>query len=154
DLVGRIVRTRPGDQKHPATRTFQALRIAVNAEFDEIAEGLAGAERVLKPGGRLVVVTFHSIEDRIVKRFLAARSGRERGGSRHLPISIESEQPSFHLINQRPLTPSNEELNANPRARSAKLRAAERTDAPAMPVDPVKLGVPMAGAVRGRGRGR
>ncbi|MEO0672162.1 MAG: 16S rRNA (cytosine(1402)-N(4))-methyltransferase RsmH, partial [Pseudomonadota bacterium] len=142
DLVGRILKSRPGDPKHPATRTFQALRIAVNAEFDEIAAGLSGAERVLKPDGRLVVVTFHSIEDRIVKRFLAARSGKTAAVSRHLPGSIESEQPGFQLINQRPLTPGNEEINANPRARSAKLRAAIRTTAPHRSVSPDALGVP------------
>jgi len=142
DTIEVAVGGRKGERIHPATRTFQALRIAVNAEFDEIAAGLSGAERVLKPDGRLVVVTFHSIEDRIVKRFLAARSGKTAAVSRHLPGSIESEQPGFQLINQRPLTPGNEEINANPRARSAKLRAAIRTTAPHRSVSPDALGVP------------
>ena len=130
-LVERVLGRKRNDPKHPATRTFQALRIAVNDEFQEIAIGLAAAEALLAPGGRLVVVTFHSIEDRIVKRFLADRSGRTAGGSRHLPEKVESELPSFQLVNQRPLTPNDDELGRNPRARSAKLRAAVRTDAPA-----------------------
>jgi 16S rRNA (cytosine1402-N4)-methyltransferase len=114
---------------HPATRTFQALRIFVNDELSELAFGLAAAERVLKPLGRLVVVAFHSLEDRIVKTFLAERS-RAPAGSRHRP-EIAAPRPTFRVLTPRPLTPDQSEVAANPRARSAKLRAAERTDAPA-----------------------
>jgi 16S rRNA (cytosine1402-N4)-methyltransferase len=114
---------------HPATRTFQALRIFVNGELPELAFGLAAAERVLKPAGRLVVVNFHSLEDRIVKTFLAERS-RRPAGSRHRP-EITAPPPTFRVLTARPQTPDASELAANPRARSAKLRAAERTDAPA-----------------------
>jgi 16S rRNA (cytosine1402-N4)-methyltransferase len=128
DIVARVVRTRPGDI-HPATRTFQALRIFVNEELDELQQALAAAERLLKPGGRIAVVSFHSLEDRIVKNFLGERS-KVSGGSRHLP-EVKQTAPSFDLLTKRPVTPGKEELAANPRARSAKLRAAERTDAPA-----------------------
>jgi 16S rRNA (cytosine1402-N4)-methyltransferase len=128
DIVGKVVRSKP-NEIHPATRTFQGLRIFVNAELDELHLALAAAERVLKPGGRLVVVSFHSLEDRIVKDFLAAR-GRPGGGSRHLP-EIAQAAPSFRILTRRPVTPDDAEIAANPRARSAKLRAAERTAAPA-----------------------
>jgi 16S rRNA (cytosine1402-N4)-methyltransferase len=128
DIVSRIVRGRPGDI-HPATRTFQALRLFVNDELHELEEGLMAAERVLRPGGRLVVVSFHSLEDRIVKTFLAGRSG-VGSGSRHLP-EIKLEAATFRTLTRRPVTPDDAETAENPRARSAKLRAAERTDAPA-----------------------
>jgi len=128
DLVARVVRSRPGDI-HPATRTFQALRIFVNAELDELHLALAAAERVLKPGGRLAVVSFHSLEDRIVKDFLNARS-RSGGGSRHLP-EIRHDAPSFRVLTKRPVAPGDAEVAGNPRARSARLRAAERMEAPA-----------------------
>lgn len=128
DLIGRIVRSKPGDI-HPATRTFQALRIFVNEELEELQTALAAAERVLKPGGRLVVVSFHSLEDRIVKNFLAERS-KTGGGSRHLP-EVAQTPPSFQLLTRRPVIAGDEEVAHNPRARSAKLRAAERTSAPA-----------------------
>jgi len=114
---------------HPATRAFQALRIFVNDELSELALGLAAAERALKPLGRLVVVAFHSLEDRIVKTFLAERS-RGPAGSRHRP-EIAAPRPTFRVLTPRPLTADQSEVAANPRARSAKLRAAERTDAPA-----------------------
>jgi 16S rRNA (cytosine1402-N4)-methyltransferase len=114
---------------HPATRTFQALRIFVNDELSELALGLAAAERALKPLGRLVVIAFHSLEDRIVKTFLAERS-RTPAGSRHRP-EIAAPRPTFRVLTPRPPTPHQSEIAANPRARSAKLRAAERTDAPA-----------------------
>jgi 16S rRNA (cytosine1402-N4)-methyltransferase len=128
DIVARVVRSKPGDI-HPATRTFQALRILVNEELDELERALAAAERVLKPGGRLAVVSFHSLEDRIVKTFLAERS-KSGGGSRHLP-EVAQQPQSFTLLTRRPVMPSDEETAANPRARSAKLRGAERTTAPA-----------------------
>jgi len=134
DLVARVVRARPGDI-HPATRTFQAMRIFVNEELDELQLALEAAERVLKSGGRLVVVSFHSLEDRIVKNFLNAR-GKASGGSRHLP-EISKAEPSFRVLTKRPLLPDDSEVAANPRARSAKLRAAERTAASAHgPSDP------------------
>jgi 16S rRNA (cytosine1402-N4)-methyltransferase len=128
DIVAKVVWSKPGEI-HPATRTFQGLRIFVNAELDELHLALSAAERVLKPGGRLAVVSFHSLEDRIVKNFLAER-GKPAGGSRHLP-DIAQADPSFHILTKRPVTPDTEEISANPRARSAKLRAAERTAAPA-----------------------
>jgi len=126
DIVEGVVHAREG-AIHPATRTFQALRIFVNEELAELALGLAAAERVLKPSGRLVVVAFHSLEDRIVKTFLAERS-RAPAGSRHRP-ELATPPPTFRVLTQRPQTPEQSELAGNPRARSAKLRAAERTDA-------------------------
>ncbi len=128
DIVGRVVHGRSGDI-HPATRTFQALRLFVNDELHELEGGLAAAERILKPGGRLVVVSFHSLEDRIVKTFLAARS-HSGGGSRHLPEKMPL-AATYRMLTRRPVTPDAAEIHENPRARSAKLRAAERTDAPA-----------------------
>jgi 16S rRNA (cytosine1402-N4)-methyltransferase len=127
DLVARVVRAKPGDI-HPATRTFQGLRIFVNEELDELGEALAAAERVLKPGGRLAVVSFHSLEDRIVKTFLTDRA-KAGGGSRHLP-ELAQAAPSFEILTRRPVVPTESEISANPRARSAKLRGAERTAAP------------------------
>ena len=128
DIVAKVVRSKPGEI-HPATRTFQGLRIFVNQELDELHLALAAAERVLKPGGRLVVVSFHSLEDRIVKNFLVERA-KAGGGSRHLP-EVAHAAPSFVILTKRPVTPDDDEISANPRARSAKLRAAERTGAPA-----------------------
>jgi len=128
DIVSKVVRSKPGEI-HPATRTFQGLRIFVNQELDELHLALAAAERVLKPGGRLVVVSFHSLEDRIVKNFLVER-GKAGGGSRHLP-ELAQAAPSFVILTKRPIVADDAEISANPRARSAKLRAAERTDAPA-----------------------
>ena len=133
DMIGRIVRTRPGDI-HPATRTFQALRIAVNDELGELVRALHGAEAALKPGGRLAVVSFHSLEDRIAKVFLAARSGRG-GGSRHAPVPVTG-AATFRIEGKWPVVAGAAEIAANPRARSAKLRAAIRTDAPAREVEP------------------
>ena len=126
EIVARIVHTRD-KAIHPATRTFQALRIFINDELGELARGLAAAERALKPNGRLVVVAFHSLEDRIVKTFLTERS-RAPAGSRHRP-EVAAEAATFHVLTRRPQTPDEVEIAANPRARSAKLRAAERTDA-------------------------
>ncbi len=127
-IVGSVVRAKP-HEIHPATRTFQALRIFVNDELGELVAALADAERILKAGGRLVVVSFHSLEDRIVKSFLVAR-GEARGGSRHLP-QVDQAAASFTTLTKRPVVADAEENARNPRARSAKLRAAERTDAPA-----------------------
>ena len=119
-----------GMKSDPATRTFQAIRIHLNAELDELEAGLRAAERSLRAGGRLAVVTFHSLEDRIVKRFLRIRSGAEPGGSRHRPMAASGPAPSFEQV-AKPVSPSETELARNPRARSARLRTAVRTDAPA-----------------------
>ena len=128
DLVASVVRTDPASGIHPATRSFQGLRIAVNDELGELVAGLHAAERILKPGGRLAVVTFHSLEDRIVKQFFAARSGRAVQASRHVPSAAAQPDRSFAPVTKGPVLPSEAEAAANPRARSAKLRAAERTD--------------------------
>jgi 16S rRNA (cytosine1402-N4)-methyltransferase len=145
DIVTQVIGRKRDETKHPATRTFQALRLYLNEELDELAKGLAAAERLLKSGGRLVVVTFHSLEDRIAKRFFASRSTPAPRGSRHLPeTSGEIRPPSFRLLNRRPLEPDKEEVRRNPRARSARLRAGERTEAPAHPLDLEALGVPLA----------
>jgi 16S rRNA (cytosine1402-N4)-methyltransferase len=127
ELVAQHVRAEPG--LNPATRTFQALRIAVNDELMQLVEALHAAERMLKPGGRLVVVTFHSLEDRIVKQFMAARTSRVARGSRHMP-STEPASPTFAVVTRGPVVAGEAELAENPRARSAKLRAIERNDAP------------------------
>ena len=131
ETVEKALGGRRGAPVHPATRTFQALRIAVNDELGELEAGLAAAERVLAPGGRLVVVSFHSLEDRIVKAFLTVRAGRTPAGSRHAPPVEATAAPSFELRVNGAQAPSPAETAANPRARSAKLRAAVRTAAPA-----------------------
>ncbi|HEY2756378.1 MAG TPA: 16S rRNA (cytosine(1402)-N(4))-methyltransferase RsmH, partial [Pseudolabrys sp.] len=136
EIVALAVRMRPNDI-HPATRTFQALRIFVNDELGELANALFAAENVLKPGGRLVVVSFHSLEDRIVKTFLASRA-ETRGGSRHAP-EVQRAAPSFTVLTKRPIVADEGEIARNPRARSAKLRAGERTDAPAHRADAADL---------------
>lgn len=135
-----LPRPKPG-QSHPATRSFQAIRIAVNTEFSDLVEGLAAAERALRPGGRLAVVTFHSLEDRIVKRFLQLASGHESNANRYAPANRTTE-PRFDLIGKA-TGPDDAELAVNPRARSAKLRVAIRTGAPAIAPDPAALGVPL-----------
>ena len=135
DLVKRLLGHKFGEM-HPATRTFQALRIAVNDELGELTRALAGAEERLAPGGHLAVVTFHSLEDRIVKQFFAARSGRGQARSRLLPGEPALPDPTFDLIGPQPVTPGDAEVAANPRARSAKLRAAIRTAAPARGGEP------------------
>jgi len=131
EVVERALGGRRGAKIHPATRVFQALRIAVNAELEELELGLVAAERVLKAGGRLAVVSFHSLEDRIVKAFLTERSGRTPGVSRHAPPAQQGPEPSFELIFNGARTAGAAETATNPRARSAKLRAAIRTAAPA-----------------------
>jgi 16S rRNA (cytosine1402-N4)-methyltransferase len=129
ELVGRVAPARRGELTHPATRTFQALRIAVNDELAELLRGLVAAERLLKVGGRLAVVTFHSLEDRIVKQFLAGRSGRGHALSRRLPGEPEAPAATFDVPRGQPIEADEEELRANPRSRSAKLRHATRLDA-------------------------
>jgi 16S rRNA (cytosine1402-N4)-methyltransferase len=129
-VIRKALGHHPGMKSDPATRTFQAIRIHLNAELDELEAGLRAAERSLRPGGRLAVVTFHSLEDRIVKRFLKERSGSLPSGSRHLPEVKRGPAPSFDAI-AKPVSPSEAELQRNPRARSARLRTAVRTDAPA-----------------------
>lgn len=129
-IVEKASPPRGASRIHPATRVFQALRIFVNDELGQLIEGLKAAERILKPAGRLVVVTFHSLEDRIVKRFFAARADSRTGGSRHAPIA-ERLPLSFSLVNTKALAASEGEAERNPRARSAKLRAGIRLNAPA-----------------------
>jgi 16S rRNA (cytosine1402-N4)-methyltransferase len=146
DIVARVVRAKPNDI-HPATRTFQALRIFVNEELDELQSALTAAEQSLKPGGRLAVVSFHSLEDRIVKNFFNAR-GKSVAGSRHLPELTKS-APSFEILTKRPIAPAETEIAANPRARSAKLRAAVRTDAPAHSADASPLWPALDAVIRG-----
>jgi 16S rRNA (cytosine1402-N4)-methyltransferase len=146
EIVAKVVWAKPGEI-HPATRTFQALRIFVNQVLDELHLALSAAERVLKPGGRLVVVSFHSLEDRIVKNFFSLR-GKTGGGSRHLPETAQV-TPSFRILTKRPLTAGDDEVRANPRARSAKLRAAERTDAPAFAADSVPQWPSLASVMTG-----
>lgn len=119
------------DRLDPATRTFQALRLYVNDELGELERGLKAAECLLAPGGRLAVVSFHSLEDRAVKRFLAARAEDRPRGSRHLPDAVSGDQPTFRLLFKGAEKPSAEEIRLNPRAASARLRAAERNAAPA-----------------------
>ena len=131
DTVERALGGRRGAKTHPATRVFQALRIAVNAELTELEEGLDAAERVLAEGGRLAVVTFHSLEDRIAKAFFTERAGRTAGGSRHAPPVASGPAPTFKLLFNSARAPGEAETDANPRARSAKLRAGMRTNAPA-----------------------
>ena len=127
-IVRRAAGFRPGQKADPATRTFQAIRIHLNAELDELEEGLEAAERALKPGGRLAVVTFHSLEDRIVKRFFRERSGGMPAGSRHRPALTDPNEPTFERV-AKPVSPTERELAGTPRARSARLRSAVRTSA-------------------------
>ncbi|MEO5973322.1 MAG: 16S rRNA (cytosine(1402)-N(4))-methyltransferase RsmH [Sphingomicrobium sp.] len=129
-IVRRAAGFRPGQKSDPATRTFQAIRIHLNEELEELEEGLAAAERSLKPGGKLAVVTFHSLEDRIVKRFFRERSGGSPAGSRHRPVLVDPIEPTFEKV-AKPVSPSERELAGNPRARSARLRSGTRNGAPA-----------------------
>lgn len=139
-VSGCLPKSKPG-QSHPATRSFQALRIAVNDEFGQLISGLEAAERALKPGGQLAVVSFHSLEDRVVKKFMASRAGATGGGSRHAP-EVAQDTPTFTLTPRRAIAADPDELARNPRARSAKLRIATRTDAAARPSDRAGLGLP------------
>ncbi|MFK7746508.1 MAG: 16S rRNA (cytosine(1402)-N(4))-methyltransferase RsmH [Roseobacter sp.] len=140
-IEGCLPRAKPG-QSHPATRSFQALRIAVNDEYAELYQGLMAAERALKPGGKLAVVTFHSVEDRMVKRFLTARAGAGGNANRYAP-ELQRDAPAFTLKSRKAIAAGADEIAANPRARSAKLRVALRTDAPAAQIDPKAVGMPM-----------
>ena len=140
-VEGCLPRSKPG-QSHPATRSFQALRIAVNNEYGELFQGLMAAERALKPGGKLAVVTFHSVEDRMVKRFLTARAGAGGNANRFAP-ALEQAPPQFTLKSRKAIGPDAQELDENPRSRSAKLRVATRTDAPSGEIDAKSIGMPM-----------
>jgi 16S rRNA (cytosine1402-N4)-methyltransferase len=133
-IVAKVVHVKP-NTIHPATRTFQALRIAVNDELGELVRALHASEAILAPEGRLVVVTFHSLEDRIVKHFFAARSGKIASGSRHMPRAEQAPEATFKLVGKQPISATDREIAYNPRARSAKLRVAMRTDAPARAFD-------------------
>lgn len=140
ELIARVVGRGPkrdrGKPIHPATRSFQALRIYVNEELDQLARGLAAAERLLAPAGRLVVVAFHSLEDRAVKNFLRLHAGETPRGSRHQPeVALAAPAPSFRLLFRGARKPGAAEAARNPRARSARMRAALRTDAPAWPAE-------------------
>ncbi|WP_299349800.1 16S rRNA (cytosine(1402)-N(4))-methyltransferase RsmH [uncultured Shimia sp.] len=145
-VEGCLPRSKPG-QSHPATRSFQGLRIAVNDEYGELFRGMMAAERALKPGGLLAVVTFHSIEDRMVKRFMQARAGRTGNVNRYAP-ETEREAPAFELITRKAVGPEDDELEINPRSRSAKLRVARRTDAEPGRVDEKQIGMPTLGGRR------
>ena len=141
EIVAKCLpRPKPG-QSHPATRSFQAIRIAVNTEFQELAEGLNAAERALKPGGLLAVVTFHSLEDRIVKRFFQLASGHEANANRYAPAKADT-VARFAMVTRKAVAPDADEVARNPRARSAKLRVGRRTDAPAKTLAPAELGLP------------
>ncbi|MBP2229100.1 16S rRNA (cytosine1402-N4)-methyltransferase [Azospirillum agricola] len=134
ELIRSVVPKGKGDAIDPATRSFQALRIHVNDELGELRRGLAAAESLLGPGGRLAVVSFHSLEDREVKTFLKDRSSPPPSPSRHTPSApAAARSPSFRLLSRKPVAASDTEARDNPRARSARLRAAERTEAPAFP---------------------
>lgn len=140
-IEGCLPRSKPG-QSHPATRSFQAFRIAVNQEYDELFQGLMAAERALKPGGYLAVVTFHSVEDRMVKRYLTARAGKSGQSNRYAPEQI-ADAPQFTQKSRKAISADARELSENPRARSAKLRVARRTEAPAgAPLKARAIGMP------------
>ena len=139
-VEGCLPRPKP-NQSHPATRSFQALRIAVNGEYDALWQGLMAAERVLKPGGRLAVVTFHSVEDRMVKRFFQLHGGKKEHVNRYAAETPEATEP-FEVLTRKAIGPDADELAANPRARSAKLRVGRRTTVPSRPVEAADLSTP------------
>jgi len=147
-----LPRPKPG-QSHPATRSFQALRIAVNGEFDALATGLAAAERALKPSGLLAVVTFHSLEDRVVKRYLQIAAGQDGGANRYAPESA-AEAPRFELVTKKAIGPDDAELAENPRSRSAKLRVARRTGAAPRSIEASRLSLPELPKTRSSARSR
>jgi 16S rRNA (cytosine1402-N4)-methyltransferase len=148
EIVAKCLpRPKPG-QSHPATRSFQAIRIAVNAEFSQLAAGLQAAERALRPGGLLAVVTFHSLEDRIVKRFLQQAGGHDPNANRYAPAKAGTDA-RFDIVTRKAVAPDEAEIARNPRARSAKLRVARRTPAPAQAIAPAGLGLP---DIKERGR--
>jgi 16S rRNA (cytosine1402-N4)-methyltransferase len=139
-VQGCLPRAKPG-QAHPATRSFQALRIAVNGEYDALWQGLMAAERALKPGGRLAVVTFHSVEDRMVKRFFQLHGDRKTHVNRYGDQSLEATEP-FEVLTRKAIGPDDRELAENPRARSAKLRVGRRTEVPARAIAAAELSMP------------
>lgn len=141
EVVAACLPRQKTGQSHPATRSFQALRIAVNDEYGELCRGLMAAERALLPGGCLAVVSFHSVEDRMVKRFIQLRAGEGGNANRYAPEGAQVE-PAFERVNRKPIEATPEEVAANPRARSARLRIARRTAAPAAAIDPRDLGMP------------
>ncbi len=150
DLVADVMGPRARAEKvHPATRTFQALRIFINDELGELARGLGAAEALLDAGGRLAVVAFHSLEDRLVKRFLTERTGKGGRPSRHLPEAQDGRAASFEQVTRGALKASKSEIEVNPRSRSARLRGAERTTAPAFPFDLDALGMKRFAALQG-----
>lgn len=149
-VAGQLPRSRPG-RSHPATRSFQAIRIWVNDEFGQLAAGLAAAERALKPGGKLAVVSFHSLEDRVVKRFLQSRAATVGGGSRHAPEQSVN-VPTFIQPFRRAIAADEDELGRNPRARSAFLRIGVRTDAPSRVLDTADIALPRLPQKRGHAR--
>jgi len=148
NLVEKTLGRKFSDRIHPATRTFQALRIFINRELEQLANGLFAAERILKAGGRLVIVTFHSLEDRIVKQFFADRCGN-KGGSRHLP-QLDQNAPCFSQSRSSAIKATAKEAESNPRARSAKLRWAIRTDAPSRDNDMTLFGNQVSLSLSGR----
>ena len=149
EVIARCLpRPKPG-QSHPATRSFQAIRIAVNTEFQQLAEGLAAAERALRPGGLLAVVSFHSLEDRIVKRFFQIASGQESNANRYAPATADV-SARFEMVTRKAVGPDDQELEENPRARSAKLRIGRRTTMPAKSISPADLGLPEPPRKKGR----
>ncbi|KAE9629566.1 16S rRNA (cytosine(1402)-N(4))-methyltransferase RsmH [Parasedimentitalea maritima] len=139
-VEGCLPRSKPG-KSHPATRSFQGLRIAVNAEYEELFQGLLAAERALKPGGLLAVVTFHSIEDRMVKRFFQHRAGKTGRANRFAPETVEI-PTQFELVTRKAVGPDDQELEENPRSRSSRLRVGRRSEAPATPIEPREIGMP------------
>ncbi|WP_435258202.1 16S rRNA (cytosine(1402)-N(4))-methyltransferase RsmH [Thioclava sp. FR2] len=149
EVIARCLpRPKPG-QSHPATRSFQAIRIAVNTEFQQLADGLAAAERALKPGGLLAVVSFHSLEDRIVKRFFQIAAGQESNANRYAPATADV-SARFEMVTRKAVGPDDQELEENPRARSAKLRIGRRTAVPAKAIAPADLGLPEPPRKKGR----
>jgi 16S rRNA (cytosine1402-N4)-methyltransferase len=152
ELIADVLKRSRHESKHPATRSFQALRLFVNDELGELVSGLAAAERILRPGGVLAVVTFHSTEDRIVTNFFAERKGRRKKPSRHMPEAPAGPPPSFEPLTRKAIEPDEAEIGVNPRARSARLRAGKRLEAEPIPIDVQTLGLPSLQAATIRNR--